>query len=231
MRELRLFFTFLRWDVVREIRRRETIANMSLFALLVLFVGQLGVDQDSSASVGPVFFWIAVLFAGTIGLSQTFAAEREDDLITGIITAPVDLGFFYLAKVVAVWLYVTIMEVLIVGAYALLFNFWPDASWGMFFLVISAFTLAYLGPGVVIAAMTTTLRGRGEVVLRILLIPLMLPVILLTFRVSEHLFGDVIAGGVHGPRMELKHYLAFTFALDTIYLTLGYLLFPKVLEE
>jgi hypothetical protein len=96
---------------------------------------------------------------------------------------------------------------------------------------VGAFTLAYIACGVVLAAMTTSLRGGGEVVLRNLLIPLMLPLIWLTLRVSERVFGAVLAGGALGPPLKLGHYLAAALAFDTIYLAVGYILFPKVLEE
>jgi heme exporter protein B len=241
MRSLRLFVSLLKWDLVRELRRREAVANMCLFALLVLFVGRIGIEDSRGASsaagavqeaVGPVLFWIAILFAGTIGLSQTFVAEREGDAISAITTAPIDPGVFYLSKVAAVGLYVAIMEVLVLGGYIILFNFDPGARLVPFLLVMSAFTLGYMATGVVLAAMTTTLRGGGEVVLRILIIPLMLPVLWYTLRISEYLFDTVIAGGATlGPPLTLGEYLAFTLALDTIYLTAGYVLFPKVLEE
>lgn len=230
---VRLFISLLRWDVVREIRRRDTVATMTLFAILVLFVGKIGIGQDPkvTAEVGPVLFWIAILFAGTIGLSQTFAAEREGNHLGGIVMAPVDLGFFYLVKVVAVWLYVSVMEVLVLAVYVLLYGHIPWDRLGSLLAVVASFTLAYMAPGVIVAAMTSTLRGGGEVVLRILLIPVMLPVVWLTLRVSERVFDAVIAGGILGPPLELGQYLAFTLALCTIYLTSGYLLFPKLLEE
>jgi len=233
VRNLRLFFHLIRWDVVRELRRRDAIANMSLFALLVLFVGQMGLGQGETtiANVGPVFFWIAILFAGSIGLSQAFAAEREGDLIAGLITAPIDPGVLYLAKVFSAWLYACVMEALLFAAYVLLFQFTPGDQLPWLLASTAAFTLAYLAPGVVLAAMTATLAGKGEIVLRIILFPLMLPVIFVTFRASETLFDANIAGGALGASMESHHYLAFILALDTIYLTVGYLIFPKVLED
>jgi heme exporter protein B len=239
MRAGRLFLCLLWWDLLREIRRRETVASMSLFALLVLFLGQMGIGPDGALAAakgappgtGPVFFWVAILFAGTVGLGQTFAVEREGQLIGGLVTAPIDLGFFYLAKVAAVWLYVSIMELFVVLAYIVFFGLSDDAEVGGLLATVAVFTLAYVAPGVVLAAMTTTLSGRGEVVLRILLIPLMLPVIALTFRASEPLFDTLIAGGALGNPLPVRMYLAFMVALDAIYLTVGYLLFPKVLEE
>jgi heme exporter protein B len=233
MRSVRLFLALVRWDVIREFRRKEVISNMILFALLVLFVAQIGIgsDRERTSTVGPVIFWISILFAGTVGLSQTFAAEREGNAIAAVATAPVDAGIFYLAKVAASWLYVMVMATVVLAIYSVLFEFSPWGRLGMLAGVMGVFTLAYIACGVVLAAMTTSLHGGGEVVLRILLIPLMLPLIWLTLRVSERVFGALIAGGVLGPPLKLGHYLAAALAFDTIYLTVGYILFPKVLEE
>ena len=101
----------------------------------------------------------------------------------------------------------------------------------MLLLVISVFTFAYIGLGVILAAMTTALRGGGEVLLRILLFPLMIPLIWLTLLVSQRVFDTTIAGGALGPPLEFRVYLAAGLAFDALYLTAGYLLFPKVLEE
>ena len=62
MKALRLLLALVRWDVIREVRRRECVLNMSLFAFLVLFVGKLGLKPDMvadpaggvTATVAPV---------------------------------------------------------------------------------------------------------------------------------------------------------------------------------
>lgn len=233
MSAIRLFVALFRWDLLRELRRRETITNMLLFALLVIFVAHLGVgtDRRGAESVGPVIFWIAVLFAGTVGLAQTFAAERTDGAIGAIVTAPVDLGLFYLAKVAAVWIYVSATALAALALYGVLFAFSAWARLGNFAIAIAIFNLAYVGCGVVIAAMTSTLRGGGEVLLRILLFPLMIPLVWLTLNASQVLFDAPIGGGNLGPALKTAHYYAIGAAFDTIYVAAGYLLFPKVIEE
>lgn len=233
MSHLRLLLRILYWDFLREMRRRESLANMILFSVMVLFVAQfgLGTDKGVAASVGPVFFWIAVLFAGTVGLSQTFSSERDGGALVGVVTAPIELGVFYLAKVMATWLYVMIMEGFALGAYIVLFNYNAWSHLGQLLLVMGVFTLTYLAPGVVLAAMTSSLRGAGDVLLRILLFPMMLPMIGLTLSASQTVFSVSLANGAIGPPIQLKHYFAIGLAFDTIYLSAGFLLFPKVLEE
>tara|TARA_B100000470_G_C19754352_1_gene375311 strand:- start:375 stop:1076 length:702 start_codon:yes stop_codon:yes gene_type:complete len=228
-----LFFALIRWDFLRELRRKEIVLNMSLFAVLMLTIAQLGTSGDSVAmkSVGPVFFWMAIVFTGTVGLGQSFAAEREGGRLTGIQLAPIDLGIFYLAKVAATWVYMMLMSIALLGVYMLFFNFMRWDLMPSLFCAIGVFTLGYSGAGIVLSSMTTALRGGGEIVLRILILPLMVPVILLTLMASEATFGGQVAGGILGPPLALWKYALTVLSLDAIYLTTGYLVFPKIIEE
>ncbi len=256
MNALNQVTTLVRWDLVREARRRETILNMTLFAVLILFAGRLGVEafarafvvdlglplekqgqlaEEASRSIGPIFFWIAAIFAGTVGLNHSFAAERERGGLGGIVTAPIDLGLFYIAKVVATWLYVMVMQCALAFAYVVLFNYPAGDTAPMIVMALGSFTLAYVAPGIVLSAMTTSLGGAGEVILRILVFVLMIPLIMLTFEVSGQLFGSSFAGE-DGPSLALGDfspgdYVVIALAFSAIYLCAGYLLFPKVLEE
>lgn len=228
-----LFFALLRWDFLREMRRKEIVLNMSLFAALMLTIAQLGTSGDSVAmkNVGPVFFWMAIVFTGTVGLGQSFAAEREGGRLTGVQLAPIDLGVFYLAKVAATWVYMMLMSIALLGIYMLFFNFMRWDLMPSLLCAICVFTLGYSGAGIILSSMTTALRGGGEIVLRILILPLMVPVILLTLMVSEATFGAQVAGGILGPPLALWKYTLTVLSLDAIYLTTGYLVFPKIIEE
>jgi heme exporter protein B len=233
MSHIRIFTCIVRWDVLREIRRKETLTAMVFFAILVLFLAQigLGTDRDLTAVVGPVLFWIAILFSGTVGLSQSFSADREGNALAGIVTAPIRLEVYYLAKVAATWLYVMVLSAIVLFIYALLFTFSPWPRVPAFILVLGTFTLGYIAAGTVLAAMTTAIQSGGEVLLRILLFPLMIPLVYLALRVSEVLFDTPIADGALGAPVGLGPYFAASLAMDTMYLTAGCLLFPKVLEE
>ncbi len=245
MKALGLLLRLILWDVLREVRRKEAVPNMILFAVLVLFLINLGVGplfdsyddspepaiQRVGISVGPVLFWVTVLFAGTVGLSQSFAAERDGNSLTGVVLAPIDLGVFYLAKVFATWIYVLLMEFCLLGVYVVLFHFDDWRQLGPLAVVLVVFSLGYMAAGIVLAAMTTALKGSGEVVLRILLFPLLIPLVYLTLRVREGTFGVDVTAGVFGPSIPFSRYVAVVLAIDAMYLAAGFLLFPKVLEE
>lgn len=255
MSGLRQLLSLIRWDLLREVRRPVTLFNMTLLAVLILFAGRIGVEVFATPYVtdrevglerqgievvrathafGPIFFWIAVLFAGTVGINQCFAAERKAGGLGGITTAPIDPSTFYLAKVVGTWVYTMTMQILLLGAYIVLFNDSMSSTWPIVLAATASFTIAYVAPGVVLAAMTTTLGGAGEVVLRILLFVIMIPLIMLTLDVSAALFE--VPGSEHALRstnftLGPTQYLGIATCFGVIYLCVGYVLFPKVLEE
>lgn len=276
----RLLLALLKWDLLRELRRKETVLNMTLFAVLLLFLVVLGigallrrsgdelresrkvfekiekleragatekaaaeergqllaslrkvVQKDLGSLVRPVFFWLIILFAGTVGLSQSFAAEREANTLTGVLLSPNEIGYFYLAKVAATWLYVMIMELILLGAFLLLLNISQWSQLGPLVVIMGVFTLGYVACGVLLAAMTTSLRAGGEVVLRILLYPLLIPLVSLTLRVKEATFGADLASATDSEPLAFLRYVGLALAFDAIYLSVGFLLFPKVFEE
>ena len=76
-----LFFKLLRWDFIREMRRKESLLNMILFAILTLFLIQMGAGPlfarlrgipgddffiTMTSKLGAVYFWVTVLFSGTV---------------------------------------------------------------------------------------------------------------------------------------------------------------------
>jgi heme exporter protein B len=226
---LRAFITLVRWDVAMELRRPVATLNMTLFAIMLLFIGSYALSEKTHLhdEVGPIFFWMVILFAGTVGLSRAFLLERENSVMAGVLVAPLDPGYLYLAKVVATWLYVMAMEILVLGAYIVLFDFDHLENFWMLLGIMASFTLVYVAAGVVIAAMTTTLRS-GELVLRILIFPIMIPSLILALMSGK---------GTFWFRRALSADLSPTqcaiglLAMGAIYLVSGFLLFAKVVEE
>lgn len=228
MRQLRVFLSLVRWDCILELRRLDAVLNMSLFAVFMLWLASFAVssNRELQKQLGPLIFWIAILFAGTVGLSRAFLVEQTGGVLTGVLTAPVDHGIFYLAKVAATWLYMMVMELFLLGAYIVLFNFTHWERVPFLFGTMAAFTLGYAAVGIVIAGMTAVIRG-GEVVLRVLLFPVLVPMVIAVLEASEMVF----PGMSLGESERLSRPLVILIALDTIYLTVGYVLFPRVVEE
>ena len=48
---------------------------------------------------------------------------------------------------------------------------------------------------------------------------------------KEATLGFDVTAGVFGPAIEFRHYLTVLVAVDAIYLTAGFQIFPSVIEE
>jgi heme exporter protein B len=244
MLDFRGFLAITRWDLVLELRRREAVLNMTLFAVLILFIASYSLQMsafefaeryrltegDAQAFIreefGPLILWISILFSGTVGLSRAFAVEKEGGALTGVLISPIDPGSFYLAKALATWIYVMVMELLVLVAYIVLFNFSRWDRLPLLLLSMGLFTISYVAAGTVIAALTHSLRG-GEVVLRILLFPIMIPAVIIVTQAGKFVFSPQAPPDALGPGKSLLSLLA----LGTIYTCIGFVLFPKVVEE
>ena len=228
MNALRVFAALVRWDFILELRRRETVLNMTLFAVVILFLASyaLASRPELLGEVGPIVLWISILFSGTVGLSRAFAVEREGGALHGILLSPAAPEVVYLSKVAATWLYVMVMEILTLGAYVIFFNFGYVERVPHLLAVMASFTFAYTAAGILLAAMTSALR-TGEVLLRILLFPLMIPAIVLALDSGRAIFPEEISPSAP----TLVRSVSRIVSLGVIYVVVGCVLFPKVVEE
>jgi ABC-type transport system involved in cytochrome c biogenesis permease component len=116
------------------------------------------------------------------------------------------------------------MALIVMACFALFYS--PPLGWSyLYVLALVALVLFdYLAVGVILSAMTHTLRG-GEVVLRILLFSVMIPVFLVATRATQPALEDGrLPGDVIKPVGALV-------GMGALYLAAGTWLFEKVVEE
>ena len=116
MSALRAAFLILRKDLLVELRTREVLATMVLFALLVvvIFAFAFNIDQDATQAVAPGILWVTLVFAGNLGTSRVFEGERAHGAMVGLMLTPGGPVAVYLAKVVGVLVFMLVMEIVIV---------------------------------------------------------------------------------------------------------------------
>ncbi len=64
--------------------------------------------------------WVTLLLATVLAVSRLFAAEREDGALDGVLLAPIDRTAIYLAKATALFLYLVLLEIVALPAFAIL---------------------------------------------------------------------------------------------------------------
>src|SRR4051812_50138808 len=102
---------------------------MLLFVVSTLVVFHFVLPTGSSDLAATGLLWVALLFTALLGLSRSFAAEREQGLIDGLVLAPSDRSAIWLGKAVSVLAFLALAEVLALPAYGRSSGLSTQRSW------------------------------------------------------------------------------------------------------
>jgi heme exporter protein B len=212
-------------DLVVEARTRELVTSMGLVAFLALVIQNLALGPSSRLGTvaAPAVVWVTVSFAATLGLARAHALEQEGQALQGLLMTPVSRSLLYLGKWGANLVVVLILQTVVVVATAVLFTgeVGRHLTWISLPLVLGA--VGFTAIGTLLGAMTSATRLR-EVLLPILLLPVALPVIMLSLAGIGAVLDD-------RGLTELLRSLKLLGAVDIIFAMLGMWLFAYVVEE
>jgi heme exporter protein B len=162
-----------RKDLLLELRARDTLPAMLLFVVSTLVVFHFVLPAETTDLAATGLLWVALLFTALLGLTRSFAAEREQGVIDGLVLAPSDRSAIWLGKALSILAFLALAEVIALPAYALFFK--PvDAA------LVGGVALANVGiaaVGTLLAAMATASRAR-ELLLPLLFLPLAIPIVI-----------------------------------------------------
>src|SRR5512136_669943 len=146
-------------DVAAEIRTKEMSGAMFVFALLILFIFNFAFDlrADNMSTLAPGVLWIAIVFAGMLGLSRSFILERDRGVLDGLLLAPVDRSAIYLGKMIGNVLFISFVEIIILPFFIVLFN-QPVAVLPLLVGVIILGTIGFASVGTLFSAMAVHTR-------------------------------------------------------------------------
>lgn len=210
-------------DLAAELRSRELLSSMLVFALLVILIFNFALELDAKTreSVTSGVLWVTFAFAGTIGLNRSMASEKDRGCLDGLLLAPVDRSAIYFGKTVGNLTFMLIVEIIVLPVYSVLYNtnlFHPGL-----FLVILLGSIGYVSVGTLLATMTVQVRTR-DILLPILLFPLAVPVLIAAVKASS--------GYLQGfPVDEIMPWLNLLIVYDVIFTAVAFMAFEYVVEE
>ena len=207
-----------------DLRRKDNLLSMLLFAILTLLVFQfaLGEDPKLFLTAFPGIIWIIFLMSGVLGLGKSFVQEMETGCMGGLLTAPVDRSVLFLGKMLANTLFLLVTQLLFMPLSLFLFKI-EVGNWLELFLVLFFGTVGFSSLGTLLTAMTATVRGK-EMLLPILIFPLMIPSLLCVVRLTDFLFF-----GSHPE--EVWSWWKLLLGFDVVLFTLSLMGFEFVVEE
>lgn len=216
-------FRIVRKDLRIESRSRRVTTTMAMFALLIVLAFAFSFVKTfrNPAVLGRGALWIAFVFGGTLGVTKTATVEDDDAALDGILLAPVDRSAIYLGKVTSTSLFVFTVNVLTLGATAVLLGYAPTLRTALaLFGVLAVAAVGFAAVGVVVATLTFR-AGLDELALPLLLVPLVVPVLL----AGVELTAALTAGAPTGSWLRLL--VIYTAVL----LLAGLATFDFVVEE
>jgi heme exporter protein B len=215
---VKLLLLLVAKDLRLEWRTREIVTTVGLLAfLLVIVLGAARSDPESA----PAAMWVTYAFGATLGFTRTFALER--DHLTALRLAPVDRGSVFLAKALANWLMLLVVQGISLPVFGALFT---EAVWTR----LPALAVPIVLGGVGLAATGTLFGGLivqtrlREALLPILMLPVTLPLLIAAVSAT----GAILDGR---PLAAVGAQLQLLGAFDILFLTTSWLLFDFVLEE
>lgn len=222
---MKAIISIIRKDIISEFRSRDMFVSMFTFSLIIIFVFNLILDLSSNIKniVSPVVLWITFLFSGSIGLSRSFAMEKESDAIKGLLLAPIDRSLIYIGKFLSNLTFLLIIEIITIPIFVIIFNYDFNLSLLSLLLVIFLGTIGFSAVGTLFSAMSLNTRLR-EVLLPILYFPVIIPVLINSINITA----SILSGS---SLSENGSSLQILIAFDIIFLAAGILLYEYIIEE
>ncbi len=213
-------------DFAVELRRKETVISMIMFGLLVMVIFSFafeptGNDQIDNL-VAPGVLWVALTFAGMIGLNRSLAIDLDNDALQGLLLAPIDRSSLYVGKVLSNFLFMLLSDIVVLVLFVVFNNLQIDSTilWVALVTVLGTFGFAVVGT--ILSMISSNTRMR-EVMLPVLQIPLTLPMIISAVGATALI--------LEGDDEGLSLFISLVIAFDIIYLVISYLVFEYVVEE
>lgn len=216
--------TILRKDLLVELRTKEVLLTMGLFAVLtvVIFSFAFYVDDDRARAYAPGILWVTVIFSGTLGLNRLFDREQENDCMSALMLSSAGPKAIFLAKSLGNLLFTLVMELLTVPLILLFFDLSVDRP-ALLLLVLLAGTVGFCFVGTLFAAMLVRARMK-EVLLPLVVYPVVVPVIIGGVKATSGILNGY-------PTDEVVEWARLLLAFDLVFVVLSVWLFERMWVE
>ncbi|HVE68794.1 MAG TPA: heme exporter protein CcmB [Solirubrobacteraceae bacterium] len=223
---MRTAAAILRKDLRLELRTRESVPAMGLFALTTFVIFHFGLDRRSlEGELAAGVLWVTLLFAAMLGVNRLFVAEREQGGFDAFLLAPVDRTALFVAKAAALFAYLCAVELVAVPAFVvLLLGPGPGQALPELLLVLLLANAGIAVVGTLAGALAIQTRAR-DLIAPLVALPLLVPVVIAASRATAPLLADAGAGSLPAKWPVILGLYDVVFAL------LAYAVFDYLLED
>jgi heme exporter protein B len=208
---LRQIWTIAAKDLRSEIRTKEALNASVAFSMVILILFSFAFDQaeDLKGLLGGLL-WLAYAFAGALVLNRSFARELQNDCLDALISSPAPPSALFLGKALANFALLTVVELLSLGVFAVLYDVRLSGKMGLLLLVMLLATWGMTVIGTTFSALTVNLTMR-ELMLPVLIYPFLIPVLMSAMILTtDLLMGVPIATNLIWLRVLVAFDIVFT---------------------
>jgi heme exporter protein B len=227
------FLEIARKDLKAEFRTKQMLNSMMIFALLVIVIFSFAFGNEASIIIpvlnkkitdllAPGMLWIAFTFSGMLGLSRSFAGEKEEGCLEGLKLCPAERSEIYNGKVLSNAFLMFLMEIVTIPVFVVLFSYDIKNIPGLIVVVILG-TFGFIFVGTLLSALTVNTRTR-EILLPVILFPVLIPVILSAVTAT----GIMLASG---DISDIAGELQILAVYDIIFFIVAQLVFEYTIED
>jgi heme exporter protein B len=205
-----------------EWRSKDAVNAMLFLALLVVVLFSLAFDLNRAEAreIAGGIVCVAVLFAATGSLNQAWVRELRGGVMDAQRMSPAPWSALLLGKVVANFLFVTVVELVLAPLFVVFYNLEVLGSSAWLLLLLPLGTWALVGNGIFFATLSLRARSR-ELLLPLLLFPIFIPALLaMTSGIGAVFTGE------GDPVLWVKMLAGY----DVVFTTAAVLLFGLVLN-
>lgn len=212
-------------DLKIELRTKELLTNMIAFSILIaaVFNFSLNLSNQIVMMVIPSILWVSFIFVGILGLSRSFALEKENSAVVGVLLSPTDRTIIFISKFLSNFLFLAVIQLILLLVFILFFNLNISGLVGELLLIFFVGNIGFVAVGTLFSTMAVSTKLR-EVILPILLFPIVIPVIINSVEATS----IILNGGGLG---DISQYLKILVAFDVIFLTLSAVIYEFVIDE
>jgi heme exporter protein B len=207
-----------------EFRSRQLLGTTIVFVLIVIVLFSFTFNPTSTESrrFGPGLLWLAFLFAGSLMLQSSFLREQTNDTLAALRLAPIDPFSILAGKMAANFLFLLLVEVILLPVFAVFYNVAIFPVLPQLLLVLSLGTIGIAATGTVFSAVSAQARLR-ELLLPLLLLPVLGPVLIGSTEATIGVLSD--------PSELSRVWLTILTCFDVVFLTAAWMVGEYLLEE
>jgi heme exporter protein B len=217
----------LRKELRLELRAPQAVPAMALFSVTTLVVFHFAIQRgEVDGDLASGVLWVTLLFAAMLGISRLFVADHEEGGLDGFLLAPVDRTSLLVAKALALFAFLAIVEAIAVPAFAVMLLA-PSPGPGTIARLAGILVLADVGVAVIgtlVGALAVQTRAR-DLLVPLLALPLLIPVVISAAKATTPLF--LLDGSAPIP----LRFPAVLGLYDLVFGLLAYALFDFLIED